>query len=62
MDNAKKSYDYIFNRFFGNQLSLRKNEEIKGKNFKLPDLNKVYLLNLKKYYDLLDEESDDKDN
>lgn len=25
MDNAKKVYDYVFNKFFGGYLSLRKN-------------------------------------
>lgn len=60
MDNAKKVFDYIFNKFFGGYLSLRKNQQLKS--VKLPDFNKVYLHNLKKYYDMVDDENDDKDN
>ena len=48
MDNSKKVYDYVFNKFFGGNLSLRKNDQLKSQ--KLPDLNKVFIHNLKKYY------------
>ena len=51
MDNAKKSYDQILNKFFSNFLYLRTNEEVQAKK-EFPNINKVYLNNLKKYYEL----------
>ena len=59
MDNTKKFFDFVFNKFFGNYLNLRKNENIKST--KLPDLNKTYLHSLNKYYQLSDEDIDIKD-
>jgi hypothetical protein len=53
MDNAKKAYDYVFNKFFSGYLNLRKNDQIK--TVKLPDFNKAYLHNLKKYYKLAED-------
>ncbi len=61
MDNAKKVYDYVFNKFFNGYLNLRKNEQIKDKSVKLPDFNKAYLHNLKKYYAMIDDDNVDKD-
>jgi len=61
MDNAKKVYDYVFNKFFGGYLSLRKNPQVKDNSIKLPDYNKVFLHNLKKYYEMVDDENVDKD-
>lgn len=48
MDNTKKLYDYIFNKFFGSYLYIRKNDQLK--TTKLPDLNKTFFHSLKKYY------------
>jgi len=55
MDNAKKVYDYVFSKFFGSYLNLRKNDQLKST--KLPELNKSYIHNLKKYYELVEDES-----
>lgn len=52
MDNAKKIYNYVYAKFFGRYLSLRTNVEIKENIVKLPDINKHYLTNLKKYYQI----------
>ena len=59
MDNAKKAYDYVFNKFFSGYLNLRKNDQIK--TAKLPDFNKAYLHNLKKYYNLAEDSDNDND-
>jgi hypothetical protein len=59
MDNAKKVFDYILNKFFGNYLSLRKNDQIK--TTKPPELNKAYLHHLKAYYQITNQDSDDED-
>lgn len=63
MDNTKKVFDKILGNFFGTYLHLRKNEQIKNKSVKLPEFNKVYLNNLKKYYEIAGDEADvDKDD
>ena len=59
MDNAKKAYDYVFNKFFSGYLNLRKDDQIK--TVKLPDFDKAYLHNLKKYYNLAEDSDDDND-
>ena len=49
VENSKKVYDYIITKFLTSNLSIRTNEDIQnGKD--LPNLNKIHLLNLKKYY------------
>ena len=58
MDNAKKSYDQILNKFFNNFLYLRTNEEVQARK-EFPNINKVYLNHLKKYYELKGEEEDE---
>lgn len=60
MDNAKKVFDYILNKFFGTYLNLRKNDQIKTTKFS--SLNKAYLYNLKAYYQITNQDSDDEDN
>lgn len=58
MDNAKKGYDLILKKFFGSFLYLRTNDEVEEKK-EFPNINKVYLNNLKKYYEIKGEEEDD---
>jgi hypothetical protein len=62
MDNAKKVLDIILGKFFGGYLGLRKNEQLKNKSVKISQFNKAYLNNLKKYYELVNEDSDGSDN
>lgn len=58
MDNAKKAYDVVLNKFFSSYLFLRSNDEIqRRKDF--PNINKVFLLNLKKYYSLVQKDDED---
>lgn len=52
MDNAKKSYDQVFEKFFSKYLNLRTNEQLEEGTIKLPELNKPYLNNLKRYYSM----------
>lgn len=58
MDNTKKVYDFILNKFFGVYLGLRRNDQVKDRSVKVPDFNKAYIHNLKKYYQLVNEDSD----
>lgn len=58
MDNAKKAYDVVLTKFFSTYLFLRNNEEIQ-KRKEFPNINKVFLLNLKKYYAIVDKENQD---
>ena len=58
MDNAKKGYDLILRKFFGSFLYLRTNEEIEEKK-DFPNINKVYLNSLKKYYEIKGGEEED---
>jgi len=51
MDNTKKVFDYILTKFFGSYLYLRNNDEVKSN--KLANINKAYMLGLKKYYTIL---------
>ncbi len=61
MDNTKKVFDYILTKFFGGYMSLRTNNQVKDKSVKFPDFNKTYLYNLKKYYQMVNDDSDDND-
>ena len=49
MDNAKKVYDYILNKFFSSYLFLKTNEEYK-KNKELPNIQRPFINNLRKFY------------
>lgn len=42
-------------------MSLRTNNQVKDKSVKFPDFNKTYLYNLKKYYQMVNDDSDDND-
>ena len=57
MDNAKKGYDQVLAKFFGSYLFLRNNEEVEAK-VAFPQINKVYLNNLRRYYELKEREED----
>lgn len=57
MDNAKKAYDVVLNKFFSSYLFLRSNEDIQQRK-PFPNINKVFLLNLKKYYSIVDKDDD----
>jgi len=52
IDNAKKVFDYILNKFFTAYLFIRNNEDINQKK-EFPNINKPFLNNLKKYYNIL---------
>jgi hypothetical protein len=58
MDNAKKAYDVVLNKFFSSYLFLRSNDEIQRRK-EFPNINKVFLLNLKKYYSLVQKDDED---
>lgn len=58
MDNSKKAFDVVLTKFFSSYLFLRSNEEISKKK-EFPNINKIFLLNLKKYYNLIDRDSAD---
>ena len=52
MDNTKKVFDYILNKFFSSYLFIRSNEDlIRKKEF--PNINKPFLNNLKKFYHII---------
>lgn len=53
MDNAKKVFDYVLTKFFTSYLFIRSNEDlVKKKEF--PNINKPFLNNLKKYYNIVE--------
>jgi hypothetical protein len=60
MDNAKKAFDVVLDKFFSSYLFLRNNEELQKKK-EFPNINKVFLVNLKKYYQLVDKETGEGD-
>ncbi len=60
MDNAKKAFDVVLDKFFSSYLFLRNNEETQ-KRKEFPNINKVFLVNLKKYYQLVDKETGERD-
>ena len=63
MDNAKKVYDYVLNKFLGSYLYLKTNEEVK-KNKELPNIQRPFINNLRRFYIITqhDYENDDLDS
>jgi hypothetical protein len=63
MDNAKKVYDYVLNKFLGSYLFLKTNEEMK-KNKEFPNIQRPFINNLKRFYIITqhDYENDDIDS
>lgn len=60
MDNAKKSYDVVMSKFFNNYLFLRTNDELHQKK-EFPNINKLFLISLRKYYSMLEKEQEQGD-
>lgn len=49
MDNAKKVFDYVLNKFFSSYLFLKTNEESK-KSKDFPNIQRPFISNLKRFY------------
>lgn len=60
MDNAKKVYDYVLNKFFGSYLFLKTNEEVKQSK-ELPNIQRAFINNLKKFYIITQNDYDNDD-
>lgn len=63
MDNAKKVYDYMLNKFLGSYLFLKTNDEVR-KSKELPNIQRPFISNLRRFYIITqhDYENDDLDS
>jgi hypothetical protein len=60
MDNAKKVFDYVLNKFFGSYLFIKTNEEVKNKK-ELPNIQRPFINNLKRFYIITEHDYDNDD-
>lgn len=57
---TKKGFDLILTKFLSNYLFLRTNDEVQHRK-PFPNINRVYLNNLKQYYDIRNKEEDEEE-